>query len=136
METQDVKRWLKRGWHLEDDVKELIEQKEAMFALVTSTTSNPDNIAVDGTHDPHKLDGYVAFVERINKEIDKLCNVKAEIVEAVYKLDDWRYRYILMHRYIDYMEWKDIAEEMHYDVRHVTRLHSYALDVLRKIMMS
>lgn len=64
---------------------------------------------------------------QINSEITALCKLKREIAETIANVDDMRYRTLLELRYRSELSWDRIADEMNYDVRHVTRLHGEAL---------
>ena len=48
-------------------------------------------------------------------------------MDAISQMPTGIYRTILIDRYINCKKWDDIAADMHYSVRHVTRLHGAAL---------
>lgn len=64
---------------------------------------------------------------QINNEITSLCKLKREIAETIARVDDMRYRTLLELRYRSELSWESIADQMNYDVRHITRLHGEAL---------
>lgn len=84
--------------------------------------------------DPHKFDRLVELNDAIDRMIDEMVAVKTEITETIFKLEDRRYRELLMLRYINGEDWDPIAEELHYSKRHVTKLHGWALDAIAKII--
>ncbi len=134
MEVQDVKRWLMRGWKINGEIDGLITQKKEEWDRVTSITANLDWEAVDGTKDPHKLDRYASFDSLIIAKMDELYSVKAEIKEAIDKVEDRRYREVLRARYERNMTWEKIAVEMHYYYRYVRKLDRKALEALGSIL--
>lgn len=63
----------------------------------------------------------------IDRQIDELVRVKTEILKAISRLTDGRYREILRLRYLDGKTFEQIAVEMCYSWRHVCTLHGRAL---------
>lgn len=74
-----------------------------------------------------------ALEEEINRDIDRLVDLKAEIRQRIGLLADERHRAVLESRYLLGYTWEQIAAAMVYDVRHVTRIHGYALMALEKM---
>lgn len=60
-------------------------------------------------------------------------DLERQIKADIEKLEDANERSILRKRYILFMSWKDIAEEMCYSYRHVIRLHGQALQSFSKL---
>ena len=65
--------------------------------------------------------------EEVTRMIDQLIDLKNRIIGEIHQLDDERYIRILEMRYMDQDTWEQIAVNMHMDVRHIYRLHGYAL---------
>ena len=63
-------------------------------------------------------------IERLRKKGETL---KAETLEIIDDLDDVRYAEICESFFIDCKSLEDIAEDMGYTIRHVTRLYSEAI---------
>jgi len=75
----------------------------------------------------------IALEDEINSKIDILVKARDEIVMAVRTVDDKNQRRLLVMRYLNRREdytWEQIAAKMNYTYRHVTRLHSLALNML------
>ena len=87
---------------------------------------NFNNIKINATEG--KYAAYADYVAEIDKRTAELYEVKTEILRAINKVDNSAYRLLLTLRYIRFMTWERIAEEMNYkDVRWVYRLHGRAL---------
>ncbi len=65
--------------------------------------------------------------EEINRDIDRLVDLRRDARRAISRISDTEQRLILELRYFGYQTWEQIAASMNYSVRHITRLHGYAL---------
>ena len=65
--------------------------------------------------------------EQVDKDIDKLCDLKSEMEKALRKhLNASEYE-ICYLRYFKYKRWNEIADETSYSLRGVHRIHLHAL---------
>lgn len=65
--------------------------------------------------------------ERINAEIDKLVDLKAQISEVINGLENADERMVLRYRYCNGMSWSKIGAELYADRTTVYRWHNAAL---------
>ena len=68
--------------------------------------------------------------KEIEKEIERLNNLKVEATSVISQIDNGNYRMVLMLRYLKSMKIEEIAETMHYSIPSVKRWHREALEVL------
>lgn len=61
------------------------------------------------------------------KKKKKLYQIQNEIYSSIDKIEDDKYFVVLYERYIALKTWEQIAEDNHYSIRHVYRLHGEAL---------
>ena len=73
----------------------------------------------------------VDLEQEINRDIDRLVDLKAEAREALAQLTNPDESLILEMRYLLRNTWEEIAEETGYSVRHGTRLHGRGLQHFR-----
>lgn len=78
----------------------------------------------------------VDLENRINVDIDRLIDLKAEISEVIEAVKDAQERLLLRYRYIDGKTFEEIAVMMEYSWRHIHRLHSQALSSVEIATMS
>ena len=128
-----AKEYLMRAWRIDAHIERKIEERERLMARLTagrtaSVTGLPRGSGYDWTDAVAKL---VEMDARIGREITELCRVKRECIEAIEGVEDARCRWLLELRYRNYMTWEAIAEIMHYDVRHVQRIHGEALRLVK-----
>lgn len=81
-------------------------------------------------------EGVCGLVDRTNKlddRIKELIKINIDIIEQIEDfielLDNPCDRNIMRLRYIHRKKWEDIAEELHYDERHVRRLHDKIINL-------
>lgn len=125
-----TKQWLRRARGIDREINALIEAKEQELARLLSVTAKLTGETVTSTKDPHKYDHLIELDELIDRKIDELAAMKAEIITAIYRLKDGRYRTVLLEYYVNMHTFAEIAEQMGHSERHITRLHGHALIAL------
>ncbi len=126
-----AKEWLGRAWEIDSEIRSL--KREALSAkdLAFRVTAYLDDVKVQ-TSKEHVTENamvrYLDYSERIVERMAELFSVKLEIYEAILRVDSTTCRTLLSLRYLQYLTWEQIAEEMDVDVRHVYRLHKSALE--------
>ena len=65
--------------------------------------------------------------EEINRDIDKLVELKREIMEVIRAVPNAEYQTVLEKRYLCFSAWEQIAVDMNYSIQHIHRMHSAAL---------
>lgn len=131
-----AKEWLNRGWKLNREIDALLEEQRRALELATATTSAPQEDKVqggEGNRTAERFANYAAYAAEIDSRIDELFQIKQEIDQAIEKVENTTYRTLLFERYINFKKWEQIAVDMDYSFRQITRLHGEAL---KKIKMS
>ena len=72
--------------------------------------------------------------DRINAEMDRLVELKSEIVHTINSIGSAEQRTVLEKRYLCFLPWEEVAKETHYSIQHVFRLHGEALKKVDEIM--
>lgn len=65
--------------------------------------------------------------EKINAQITKLVSLQSEINEAIDQMEDPAEKLLLKYRYLNDMDWYNIADKLDISVRTVHRIHATAL---------
>lgn len=113
-------------------------KQDELYALRLTATSvfSPalgDKVKSGGTNNTMQIvDKIIALQETINREIDRLVDLKAEMREKIARVYNPQLIAVLTDKYINGFTLEQIAERM--DVAHKTvyRLHGQALQVFRK----
>ena len=67
----------------------------------------------------------------INNDVNKLLNLKKEIVYAIRSIDNPECQTLLELRYLNFINWEMIASKMGYSMPHIFRIHDKALNNLK-----
>lgn len=112
------------------------EQIDRHRARVLSTTAHigGDKVKSSSGGIEDAMIRLVDFEHEITEQIDRLCDIKREILGVIGQVPDPAMQTLLELRYIHMWRWERIAGEMNYAFRHTLRLHGRALDEVGKIM--
>ena len=134
-----VKDWLNRGMRLNDEINSLIEKQQKAFSIVCKATSTIVQDKVQACGGKSKEDWivtYIDYTEQINRKIDELHEVKAEILNAIKKVDKDTYKALLILRYIKFKSWGKIAECIgKTEINTRVRVHSNALKAITQYIV-
>ena len=130
----NAKQWLNRAKNIDREIDGLILALNETRSRVLNITQTLTGDVVQSTKDPHKFDRVVELENIIDRKIDELLRVKAEIEIGIGKLNDNRYREILRKRYLLNMTFEQIAVSMNYSWRHTCTLHGRALLMMEEVI--
>lgn len=66
--------------------------------------------------------------EKVNNQISKLVELQSKIDDAINQMNEPAERLLLKYRYLNAMEWDEIADTMYVSYRTVHRIHASALN--------
>ena len=127
-----AKEYLKQAYRLDHRIDSDIAEMERLREMVCSVGSP----GFEEHHNPNRateapfvrvLEKVWLMEEKINAEVDRLVDLKAQmrtVIEAVPNTDE---RMVLRYRYIHNMTWERIGDELHADKSTVRRWHGAAL---------
>ena len=131
MTREEVKAYLKQAFRLDRRISISIEKVNAMKSALhgRATTYDSDGSAhvPSGNSVESALMKVLAYEQRINKEIDMLVDKRMEIEKTIKAMPDARLREILTRRYLLFQKWDYIANEMHYNIKWLHKLHNRAI---------
>ena len=127
----NAKEYLKQAFYLDKRINSKLEQVESLNALATKATSTLSDMPKSPNRGTSKLQDTIIKIvdlqEEINRDIDKLVDLKAEMVGTIKQIQNKELQVILEKRYLCYETWEKIAVDMNYDIRHIHRLHNLGL---------
>lgn len=135
----DAKAYLKRIRLYDSHIHNKMEELERLKAMVTKITQTLREDAGGGSRSQDKVGDAVSRIvdlqTELNAEINRYVDSKAEIRNALNKIQKQRYFDVLYKRYVLFKTWQQIADEMGYeDIRNVYRLHGRALLAFNRIL--
>jgi hypothetical protein len=132
------KEFLSQAFRIDQRINAKIEQIQSLRELVTKATATLTDMPFGGTRNNHRMEGIIVKMvdleNEINDDLQRLVNLKREIVSIIQSVEAPELQTILEQRYLCYTTWEEIAVKLHIDIRWVHRLHNRALneiDVIR-----
>lgn len=74
------------------------------------------------------------FEHELKEQIKELVNLKGEIIKTIDTIKDTDLIEVLYLRYLECMQWEEIALKMNYSYRWILKLHGQALLKIEKIL--
>jgi len=132
------KEYLSQARYLDMRINSKLDQIESLHELATRCTSTisgmPHNPNRGGSPMADAICKIIDLESEINADIDKLVDLKREIVGVIKRIDNVELQTLLEKRYLCFMQWEQIAVDMCFSIQHVYRLHAEALDVVSAIL--
>ena len=130
------KEYLSQARYLDMRINSKLDQIESLHELATRCTSTisgmPHNPNRGGSPMADAICNIIDLESEINADIDKLVDLKREIVGVIKRIDNVELQTLLEKRYLCFMQWEQIAVDMCFSIQHVYRLHDRALKEVEK----
>ena len=127
----NAKEYLRQAWNIDQRIKDKMEQLKRLKEMSTNVTSVISDMPRRATPNPQKMEDAVLRLAEMESEIDadisSLVNLKIEIMQTIWQVEDANCRTLLEMRYINFKSWEEIAAAMGITVRWLHRLHAKAL---------
>ena len=127
-----VKEYFNQAYQLDARINSKIEQVSRLHELATKATSTLSDMPGSATRNTHRMEDTIIKIidleNEINKEIDRLVDLKTEMTRVISSVQNMEYQRLLELRYLCFRSWKQIADEMGYSKQHIFRLHNDALE--------
>lgn len=127
-----AKEYLSQAYRLDQRINSKIEQVASLNELATKCTStltgmprNPNRASSTMADAVEKI---IDLQNEINRDIDRLVDLKREIVTVIKAIENPEHQTLLEKRYLCFLTWEKIAVDMGYDLRWLYRIHKRALD--------
>lgn len=123
--------YLSQAYRLDQRINSKLEQVESLNELATKVSStltgmpkNPNSATSTMADTVTKI---IALQAEINNDIERLVDLKREMVAVIKAVTNTERQTLLELRYLCFKTWEQIAVEMNYTVRNVHLLHKEAL---------
>jgi DNA-directed RNA polymerase specialized sigma subunit len=130
-----IKEYLSQAYRIDQRINSKLEQVSSLRELAVKATSTLSDTYSSGNGNKQKMEGVIVKIidleHEIDEEIDRLVDLKQEIVSLIKKVKNPEYQTLLELRYLNFKTWEQIATEMHYSIQHTFRIHDKALSLLR-----
>jgi hypothetical protein len=131
-----AKEYLGQAYRLDQRINSKLEQVASLNELATKATSTLTGMPKNPNRATSKMADAVAKIvdlqAEINNDIDRLVDLKREIVGIIKTVNNPEYQTLLEKRYLCFDTWEQIAVDMGYSLRWVHIIHSRILVELGK----
>ena len=129
-----AKEYLGQAYRLDQRINSKLEQVASLNELATKCTwaltgmpRNPNRRTSTMAEAVAKI---VDLQTEINYDIDRLIDLKREMVKLIKSVDNTECQTLLELRYLCFKTWEQIAVDMGYTIDNVYRIHRKALSVV------
>lgn len=132
----DAKEYLSQAYRIDQRINSKLEQVMSLRNLLGKATGTLSGAPKAATPNPHSMEDTICKMvdmeNEINDDIDRLVDLKAEIMRRIKCVENTEYQTLLELRYLCFKRWEDIAVDMGYSLRRLYELHDCALEEISK----
>lgn len=130
-----AKEYLSQAYLLDAQINSKMEMLDSLNGLAVKSTQTVSGMPHSPNRGGSSLGDTIAKImdlqEEINRDIDRLVDLKREITAVIREVSDAECRVVLEQRYIVGKPWPEIAEDLGYKLRHLYKVHGHALEIVR-----
>ena len=127
-----VKEYLGQAYRLDQRINSKLEQVLSLRDLTTKATATMSDMPGGGSRNVYKMQDIIGKIvdleDEINADIDRLVDLKREMVAVIKAVENPEYQTLLELRYLCFKTWEQIAVYMGYESRYLHKLHQRALN--------
>ena len=131
-----AKEYLQQAYQIHRSIQARKQQIARLRELAEQVTSAATATRVSGTPARSKIESAVCRIadlqSLIQRDICRLAEKYEEIQRVIEKVDEGPHRDLLIHRYLNFYTWEEIAEKMNYSYKWVHVLHGKALEKVKE----
>lgn len=134
MTNQEKKAYLQKYRAADDEINDLLREKERIMSRLTRMTTSISGMPHGGGESDKMTDGVAKVIEldaEIDSKVDALCDLRREVCDNIATVGDANLRRVLTLRYISGKTWEQIAVTTNYCYKQVCRLHGKALTSIK-----
>ena len=133
-----AKEFLNQAFLIDQRIRSKSEQIRTLNEIATSCsatlTGMPRNPNRGGSRMADAVCKMIDLENEIARDMDRLIEVKREIVTVINAVDDVVLRTLLEKRYLCGATWEEISVDLCFNRRWTFRLHDKALEAVQKIL--
>ena len=127
----NAKDYLLQARYLDERITSKTQQIASLNDLATRCTSTFSDMPRNPNHGGSRLEDCIIKIidleDSLKKDIEKLVDLKREIMGVIKTVPNVEYQTLLEKRYLCFITWEQIAVDMNYSMQHIHRMHSSAL---------
>lgn len=131
-----AKEYLNQAYRIDQRINSKIEQVSSLRALATKATSTLSDTHPSGTRNVHRMEDIIVKIidmeNEINADIDRLVDLKQEIIKTIKSVNNPEQQTLLELRYLCFRSWEEISVEMDYSIQQIYRIRDKAFEKINK----
>ena len=137
-QTLSAKDYLSQAYRIDQRINSKIEQVQSLRALSTKATATLSDVPPSkGTRNVHRMEDVIAKMVdlemEINADLNRLIDLKHEIITVVKCVENPEHQTLLELRYLCFKTLEEIAMEINWSIRQVYYMHGEALKEVEQI---
>jgi len=128
-----AKEYLGQAYRIDQRINLKMEQVASLRALATKATATYSDMP-KGYGNVHSGENVIVKIidleNQMNADVDELVALKEEVVGVIKAITNPEQRMVLELRYLSFKTWDEIAEDMHYGIDNIFKLHKKALEAV------
>lgn len=130
-----IKEYLSQAYRIDQRINSKLEQVASLRDLASKVTvsykAEPIIKTKPGSSKENAIIKIINLENQIDADIDRLVDIKRDIMKAIKSVEQPEYNLLLELRYLNYKTWEEIAEMMNYSWRNVHYVHGRALTAVK-----
>ncbi len=130
-----ARQYLGQTYLLDQRISSMVTQIALLRSNALNITANIHEVSVQTSHDNTKMENTIVKImqqeSEMNREIDRLIDLKEEVRQVIGRVPNVEYRLLLELRYLCFKNWEEIAVEMNYSMDYVFKMHRKALEMVQ-----
>ena len=135
-----AKEYLGQARFLDMRINSKIQQVASFNELATRCTATISDMPKSPNRGGSRMaDAVIKIIdlqEEINRDINKLVELKREIMGVIKAVPNVEYQTVLEKRYLCFITWEQIAVDMNYSMQYTFRIHEKALKEIEAYLQS
>lgn len=140
MSAMTAKEYLGQARFLDMRINSKIQQVASLNELATRCTTTLSDMPKNPNRgDSRMADSVIKIIDlqdEINSDINKLVELKREIMGVIKAVPNMEYQTLLEKRYLCFITWEQIAVDMNYSMQYTFRIHERALKEIDQLLQS
>ena len=134
MDTEKLtaKEYLSQAYRIDQRINSKLEQVQSLRELATKATATLSDMPRSPSPNHHRMEDFIDKAMDLeserNADLKALIDLKREVATIIKCVERTELQTILEMRYLCFETWEEIAVALHYDLRHIHRLHGRALE--------
>ena len=130
-----AKEYLSQAYRLDHRINSKLSQIASLNELATRCTSTLTGMPRNPNRATSKMEEAITKIidleAEINRDIDRLVDLKREITEVIKAVGNPEYQTVLEKRYLCFLTWEQIAVDLDYSIDNVFKIHKKALAIVK-----